>query len=414
MLLRMSARTRVCAFYCFVFSSLIHSVNVMGQSGTITGNEFNPALSLILDGRYTDYNDAFALPGFQLGGEAGMAPKGFSLGHSEIAMSSNIDDFFYGYTNLALAEDDGETVVELEEAAVETSGLGNGLTIKFGKFFSGIGYLNSVHEHAHDFTDVPLVYAAMVGNHLVDSGVQIKWVAPTDLYWETGVELTRGTAYPGGESADNNNGTAVYSKLGGDIDVSSSWQLGGFWFATEYDARAGGEHSQVEGVENNDGDVELYGVDMVYKWAPQGNVSERNLKIQFEYFARDEEATINLAQDIGDFSTDYEGSHAGYYVQSVYQFVPHWRTGLRYNWLEPDNSFKNVSENGVAFDEFLTVTALGSDEVITGVSAMVDYSRSEFSRIRLQLNQVDIGESSDTQIMLQYLMSLGSHGAHKF
>jgi hypothetical protein len=49
------------------------------------------------------------------------------------------------------------------------------------------------------------------------------------------------------------------------------------------------------------------------------------------------------------------------------------------------------------------------------VSAMLDWSPSEFSRFRLQYNQdkSQIG-ITDNQIYLQYILSLGTHGAHKY
>ena len=48
-------------------------------------------------------------------------------------------------------------------------------------------------------------------------------------------------------------------------------------------------------------------------------------------------------------------------------------------------------------------------------SLMADYSFSEFSRIRLQYNHDDSrGGPSDEQVTLQYIMSLGAHGAHEF
>ena len=46
---------------------------------------------------------------------------------------------------------------------------------------------------------------------------------------------------------------------------------------------------------------------------------------------------------------------------------------------------------------------------------MVDWSPSEFSRVRLQFarDYSRMGEP-DNQVLLQYIMSLGAHGAHKF
>jgi hypothetical protein len=116
-------------------------------NGQISGTEFNPAISIILDGRYTDIDSSeLELPGFQLGGEAGLPEKGFATGHNEISMSANIDDKFYGRLASAIVYEEGETELELEEAYIETLKLGSGLTIKGGRFFSGVGYLNAIHD----------------------------------------------------------------------------------------------------------------------------------------------------------------------------------------------------------------------------------------------------------------------------
>jgi hypothetical protein len=110
-----------------------------------TNNSFNPAISLILDGRYAYFQnnpEDYKLPGFQLGGEAGLGEEGLSVGHSELVFSSNIDDQFYGVLTAALHSHDGETEVELEEAYIETLGLGNGLNFKFERFYSDLCYIN--------------------------------------------------------------------------------------------------------------------------------------------------------------------------------------------------------------------------------------------------------------------------------
>jgi hypothetical protein len=55
------------------------------------------------------------------------------------------------------------------------------------------------------------------------------------------------------------------------------------------------------------------------------------------------------------------------------------------------------------------------DESPTRVALMLDWAPSEFSRVRLQLarDKARLG-LSDNQIMIQYQMSLGSHGAHNY
>lgn len=397
---------------------------VIADAGKISGNEFNPAISLILDGRYSTYDNDYDLPGFQAGGEAGLPAKGFSLGHNELTASANIDDKLFGYFNAAMAQEGSETIFELEEVFIETLGLGEGTTIKAGRFYSGLGYLNSIHDHAHDFTDVPLVYAGMVGNHLIDTGIQARWLAPTDIFLEFGVEALSGTSFPGGDNEDNNTGQTIFAKLGGDINVSSSWLAGISRYSSKFDAREAGAHAHggASAIDNEllDGEVDITAADFVYKWAPKGNASKRYLKLQFEYFIRNENGEAEFAEGVEQAAGDYDGEQNGYYVQAIYQWQPRWRVGLRYEQLEADNTIANYDSdadgNATTIDEgeFLEESGLESEHDPKRVSLMFDYSPSEFSRYRLQFNKDDSNPTSDNQVYLQYIMSLGSHGSHKF
>jgi hypothetical protein len=45
---------------------------------------------------------------------------------------------------------------------------------------------------------------------------------------------------------------------------------------------------------------------------------------------------------------------------------------------------------------------------------MVDWSPSEFSRLRLQYARDDSREDTDDQVYLQYIMTLGAHGVHRW
>jgi hypothetical protein len=45
---------------------------------------------------------------------------------------------------------------------------------------------------------------------------------------------------------------------------------------------------------------------------------------------------------------------------------------------------------------------------------MTDYSTSEFGRFRLQYNHDQSRPQVDNQIIFQYTVSLGAHGAHIF
>ncbi|MBC8212095.1 MAG: hypothetical protein H8E21_13625 [Gammaproteobacteria bacterium] len=375
----------------------------------------NPAISMVLQGQFADYKlnpEDYELPGFMLGGEAELAKEGFGLGHGELVISSNVDDKFFGKLTLAIAEHAGETEVELEEAYIETLALGSGFTVKAGRYFSNIGYLNSQHTHAWDFIDAPLIYRGLFGNQLIDDGIQLRWLAPTDLFIQIGVELGRGDRFPaGGASNDGKGAQAFFVELGGDVGTSHSWQLGLSHWSAKIAGRESGGHAHEGGeaeIPGYTGDSDVTGVDVVWKWAPDGNFAERNLKLQFEYFKREEVGSVELENSGPPVeTTTYNGEQTGWYLQAVYQFMPQWRAGIRFDSLKSDNT---GSDNNVLGEAGLDDEGHNPERT----SIMIDYAHSEFSLLRLQFNRDDSYESADDQIYLQYVMSLGAHGAHQF
>lgn len=363
-------------------------------------NSFNPAVSVILNGSYSSYSqspDDYALPGFALGEEAGLNKEGFSLGESEITLSASVDQYWRGQMTMSLVDEDGETATELEEAYIETLGLDNGLTIRAGRFFSGIGYLNGKHAHAWNFNDAPLVYRGLFGNQIKQDGLRLNWALPTDQYFEVGLEAGNGQSFPAGGSHSGLGSWAAFAKTGGDIGDSASWQLGlSHYQADDIEGREATTHEF-------SGDSKLNGIDLVYKWSPNGNATERSLVLQTEYFTRDESGSVEAAT--GDSSID--ANQKGWYAEGIYKFKPHWRTGLRYDSLSSDNTGSNAAilQTAGLLDE-------GHDPSRT--SAMVEWIPSEFSRLRLQVNHDNSTQQSDNQVILQYTQALGSHGAHQF
>lgn len=391
-----------------VFASMT-SVTFAEKQGT-----FNPDISLIIDGRYGSYSNTtnYALPGFMLGGEASRGEKGYHLGHNELILSSNIDDMFYGKLTAAIADHEGETKVELEEAFIETLALGSGVTLKAGRFYSNLGYLNNQHGHSWDFTDAPLMYRALFGNQLVDDGLQVNWTAPTDTYLKLGAEGLRGGRYPTGGAAKDGMGVNVlYAKLGGDVGVSNAWQLGFSHISADANGRKAGGHAHSGTAETPTfyGHSEYNMIDFVWKWAPNGNNRERNFKFQAEFFERKENGRVDMVKSdktVAETSS-YSGKQKGGYVQAVYQFMPRWRIGYRYDQLEANNTVTNAT----VLDESGLKTAGHTPKRST---IMLDYSHSEYSRIRLQFAKDDSYADSDNIVFVQYIMSLGSHGAHRF
>ena len=167
------------------------------------------------------------------------------------------------------------TEVEIEEAFVDTLALPAGTGLRFGRFYSDIGYLNRVHSHAWDFRDQPLVYRAMLNNQYTDDGVRFSWVAPTDLYFLLGGETFRGSRFPGGDATDTlGNIQTLFAKLGGDVGSSHSWQAGlsQMWVNDVDRSSSGHVHGDPdEGTGDSfTGDSNLTIADLVWKWAPNG------------------------------------------------------------------------------------------------------------------------------------------------
>jgi hypothetical protein len=362
-----------------------------------SANTFNPSIALILGGTYANLSqdpNQYRLQGFlPPAGEVGPGRRGFNLGESELTMSAAIDPIFSGQLTFALS---GENEAEVEEAFVQTRGLANGLNVKAGRFLSSIGYLNNKHAHTWDFVDAPLAYQAFLGGQYKQDGLQATWLAPTDTLVEVGVEVGSGSSFPGNDRNKNGIGAAaVYAHVGDDIGASSSWRAGLSLL------RTGSAERQFDDVGAFTGSSRMLIADAIYKWAPNGNATQQNFKLQGEYFRRKETGELTDGADTGRF----DSTQSGWYLQGVYQFVPNWRAGLRYDRLTSGTPSIGLAGAFPLLDAFSPVRT----------SAMLDYSPSEFSRLRLQLARDRSRPGvTDTQIFLQYIMSLGAHAAHAF
>ena len=167
---------------------------------------------------------------------------------------------------------------------------------------------------------------------------------------------------------------------------------------------ADGSRLSNEDVVSFTGDTDIYAADLRYTWAPTGNARDREIILQSEFFWRNE---VGVYEDTetATGAINFDDSSRGWYAQAVYKFDPQWRIGARYSQLQPANVPAGLL--GSALD------ADGYDP--QAYSAMLDWTNSEFSRVRLQYNREELSRGQDdNQVMMQYIMSLGAHGAHKY
>jgi hypothetical protein len=166
------------------------------------------------------------------------------------------------------------------------------------------------------------------------------------------------------------------------------------WLRTKASDRATSVPGGPDDIFNGDSDTVIW--DAVYKWAPGGNPVETNLKVQGEFFAHHDNGQFN--------SIPYSGWQNGFYAQAAYQFMPQWRVGLRYDQVSGNRQIGALAGS--------TVDSRGITP--RRASAMLEYNTSEFGRFRLQYNRDWSRGTPDNQAILQYIISIGAHGAHIF
>jgi hypothetical protein len=387
-------------------------------------NALNPGISLILNGVYSNLSRSpgdFRVNGFvPTLGEVEPFPRGFSLGESEIALSANVDQNFRGTGIFAVSP---QNEVAAEEAYIETLGLQKGVTVKAGRFFSGIGYLNPIHAHAWDFTDAPLANKVFLGNQASEDGVQLKWVAPLDTYLDVGIELGRGRAFPAaapeGASRDKNGvGSGnLFTHVGGDFGTGFAWQTGLSYLRTSPRDRVFQDVDSMDAAvtDSFSGRSRLWVLSGVLKWAPNYNSTATSFKLQAEYFRRKEDGDLTFdtqAASSGPRTGSFTSRQSGWYLQTVYQFLPAWRVGYRRDALDAGTVTVGLVDSGALAVADFPILARYNPKRNT---VMVDWGASEFSRVRFQLARDESRQGqADNQAFLQYIVSLGAHGAHTF
>lgn len=403
--------------------------NLSGKDRTI-----DLGAELFLDAKYASQsqNPQNAYAGTLPNGAEGV-PRGFSIGETELVFKGAVDNLFRGEARFVLEQEGNSTAIKTEELFAETLGLPWGTKIKAGKYWSNVGYLNDKHPHEWDFVDLPLVYKQVFGGQLNETGAQLSWIAPTDnMLFKLGGEIAQGSnGYTGTYNSNFNQNKprlgTLFAKTGGDIGDSHSWQGGVSWVrATTGNNTANqatytltntnpADASNPSQQLNFTGGNTTWIADFVYRWAPFGNPTAQNLKIQGEMFWNKQSGSMASNYNCSDNDqclqgTNFAQNQQGFYTQGIYQFIPKWRVGYRY-----DRVFNGTNSYGLP-SAALTGSLIQSGWDPYRNTLMMDWANSEYSLIRLQLardNAFGPGLYNNA-IYLQYIMSLGAHGSHKY
>jgi len=345
----------------------------------------NPDISVIFDGAAGYASGLPISPSGDdpdLGGDETHRPAGFTLQELELGFQATVDPYFTANVFLTIPNLQG---LEVEEAYAQTLSLPWDLQIKAGVFRSSTGRQNEQHLHMQDFSRRPLINAAYLGaDGLRGPGAQLSWLVPAPFYLKLAAEafsLDRSDALTFGGSERTDPTIVASAKAFFPATEELSLLLG---------VSGATGHSGLE--PNSPGDngprTWLFGADLYLKWKrPNTTEGYFSVALQAEYYWRRTAATTAA---LTEAQTD-----GGLYAQLVAQLSRRWHAGFRYDLLGAPTSALQAR-----VDKF---------------TAMVMFTPSEFSRIRLQGSRQNYYHAEgDWEGLLVLEFSMGAHGAHPF
>jgi hypothetical protein len=265
----------------------------------------------------------------------------------------------------------GPEGIQVEEGFITFPTLPGGLLMKAGKLRSAFGKVNTIHAHALAWADRPLLIQNLLGGEegIADAGVSVARLLPNPwTFLEATGEMYQGTSelFRSYEPQD----LAYVARVRGyhDITESSNLELG---TSLAYGHNDAGPSATTR----------IVGLDGTFRYRPlQRAIYQRLL-------ARTELAWSRRSELGGP-------SAFGTYVAADYQFARRWFAGLRVDYAgrptAPDLKDK-------------------------GASGLLTYWPSEFSQIRGQYRRTNYAEGETAnEFLLQFLFSIGAHGAHPF
>jgi hypothetical protein len=136
-------------------------------------------------------------------------------------------------------------------------------------------------------------------------------------------------------------------------------------------------------------------------------------QVQAEYLHREEDGSLTFDADgtVGVPSDSYQSKQSGWHGVPTSSCRAGASGCATRNWI----AARWISAWWPAARPIAADFPLLAENDPKRTTAMVDFSPSDFSRLRLQFSRDEARfNESDNQIFLQYIMSLGVHGAHKF
>ncbi|MBM4054826.1 MAG: hypothetical protein FJ264_09180 [Planctomycetes bacterium] len=343
--------------------------------------------------------------------------RGFTVQNLETTFDGAVDPYFKGQASIVFQIDqDGESLIEVEEAFLTSMSLPLNLQAKAGTFFTEFGRLNPFHPHAWDFADQPLVNGRFLGpDGLRGPGARLSWLAPTSNY----TELFFTVQDSQGETAYSfRNDDALFGREAVETSVRSMEDMlytqrvtTSFDVTDETTVLLGASSAFGPNSTGRDKDTIVYGLDMFWKWkSSYASGGFPFVTWQTEVMGRRFEAGEDADAGLSNETLNNWGA----YSQIAWGFKKRWVAGFRVDYVDGLKEFEGHEEEEEEEGHHHHGEGLGFERL--RFSPNLTFYSSEFSKIRLQYNFDDIlgNDTSEHTVVLQFEFLLGSHGAHKF
>jgi hypothetical protein len=317
-------------------------------------NFFNPQISLVTDFRAI------------LGGNIPSDQKTADLKEAELGFAADVDPYLRAEAYIAVAKEDGESKVEVEEAFGRYANLGRGLSAKFGKIAAAVGRVQRNHADQLNWLDFPMVIQDFLGDEgFRAGGASLSYLLPGDKYHEFTLEGLDGRDTPLFTGSKSTTPTWVgHYRTFFDFGEDASLLLG-----------ATGATGPSDSTNRNS---TLFGADLTYKWHP----GKPGKSAQFEaeaYWARP--------------GTPGADTAFGAFAAFTYEIRPRLHLTAKYDYSEIP----------------------GTPDIHQAFSLGATLKVTEFHHWRVEWKNVASNFDKQRNVLtLQFQWAIGAHPAHKY
>jgi hypothetical protein len=316
-------------------------------------NFFNPQISLVTDFRWT-----------ALDSDNTVRKRAF-LKEAELGLAADVDPFLKAEAYISFADEDGETVTDVEEAFARYTNLGPGLSAKVGKIAAAIGRVQRNHADQLNWLDYPFMVQDFLGEEgLRAGGASVSYLFPGDRFNEITLEALDAPS------------EALFSRAHAGSPVFVGAYRTFFDFSEDASAQVGLSYANGPSeITNRRSD--LIAAEFTYKWVP--GTPGRSLNFETEGY---------WGKAGGDSKRKFGG-----FAALTYQLRPRIFGYVKYDYSEVPNS--TDIRKGWTIGSTLQVT--------------------EFHHWRVEFQHIQSNFAANRNVLnFQFQWLIGAHPAHKY